>query len=302
MKIIKNNLDKIKLPPSSRVPIETSDNLFTHHNIMLVLGKRGSGKSVFITNYLRLLKEESKADRILVISPTIESNQALLDQLGINSGDCFDPDDASTVQNILDIVDEERDDYENYIIKKQKYKELSRLINSDYPIELIDDYLLLEFPDLLPPQSRYGHRPVIHLFVDDCQSSKLFRDKKFLNLAIRHRHLGGMSFNPKVDKELCGSIGLSMYIAIQNLKAQAGGCPRAIRNNCTQMILVGKSKDEKELDDIYSSVAGEVSKEDFMEGYEYATKEPHNSFVIDLNPKSIHKSRFRKNMNEFLIM
>lgn len=111
-----------------------------------------------------------------------------------------------------------------------------------------------------------------------------------------------MSFNPKVDKELCGSIGLSMYIAIQNLKATQGGCPRAIRNNCTQMILVGKSKDEKELDDIYSSVAGEVSKENFMEGYEYATKEPHNSFVIDLNPKGSHKSRFRKNMNEFLIM
>ena len=131
MKIIKNNLDKIKLPPSSRVPIETSDNLFTHHNIMLVLGKRGSGKSVFITNYLRLLKEENKADRILVISPTIESNQALLDQLGINPSDCFDPDEPSTVQNILDIVDSERDDYENYIIKKQRFKELSKLISSN---------------------------------------------------------------------------------------------------------------------------------------------------------------------------
>jgi hypothetical protein len=73
-------------------------------------------------------------------------------------------------------------------------------------------------------------------------------------------------------------------------------------NNATQLVIVGKVKDEKELDDVYSSIAGEISKDDFMKGYEYATRERHNSFVIDLHPKKNHPSRFRKNMNEFIVM
>ena len=149
---------------------------------------------------------------------------------------------------------------------------------------------------------KYGHRPCIHVFVDDCQSSKVFTDRKFLNLCIRHRHIGGIKKKKNGHKDQCGAIGCSLYIAAQNLKAQgSGGCPRAVRNNATQLVIVGKSKDEQELKDIYSSVGGEIEYEDFMQGYEYATAEPYNSFVIDLHPKTNHPSRFRKNMNEFII-
>jgi len=301
MKVLKDPSKKAKItvPPNSRIPIETSDLMFSHHCIQLVLGKRMSGKSVFITNYLRMLKEEDKADRILVVSPTILSNKALLDSLDIEPSDCFDPDDSNVVPNLINIIDEERDEWENYLEMSEKWNRLQKLINNEgTPVEMIDPYLLLAFSDeygrLQKPVSKYGHFPVLHIFVDDSQSSGIFRDKKFLNLAIRHRHLGGLKKG--------GALGTSLYIAIQNLKAQGGSCPKAIRNNATQLVIVGKVKDEKELEDIYSSVAGEVSKDDFMRGYEYATKEPHNSFVIDLHPKKNHASRFRKNLNEFIVM
>jgi hypothetical protein len=301
MKILKDPSKKAKItvPPNSRIPIDTSDLMFSHHCIQLVLGKRMSGKSVFITNYLRMLKEENKADRILVVSPTILSNKALLDSLDIESSDCFDPDDSNVVPNLINIIDEERDEWEKYLEMSEKWDRLQKLINNEStPVEMIDPYLLLSFSDeygrLQKPVSKYGHFPVLHIFVDDSQSSAIFRDKKFLNLAIRHRHLGGLKKG--------GALGTSLYIAIQNLKAQGGSCPKAIRNNATQLVIVGKVKDEKELEDIYSSVAGEVSKDDFMKGYEYSTKEPHNSFVIDLHPKKNHASRFRKNLNEFIIM
>ena len=45
------------------------------------------------------------------------------------------------------------------------------------------------------------------------------------------------------DPERCGALGVSMYLAIQNLKAQQGGCPKPIRNNATQFAIVGKLKD-----------------------------------------------------------
>ena len=309
MKILKDPSKKteITVPPNSRVPIETPDILFTHHNLMLVLGKRSSGKSVFITNYLRMMKEANKADRIVIVSPTILSNKALLNSLDVKDEDCIDPDDPECIDKVRRIIDEERDTYVEQLENMMEYKELKKMYDGDIiPIDKIDPYLLLKFTDemgnLVEPKLRYGHRPNIHVEFDDCQSSPCFRDKKLLNAAIRHRHLGGIPHNPKKHKELQGALGCSMYFAIQNLKAQGGSCPKAIRNNATQLVIVGKVKDEKELEDIYSSVAGEITKEDFMKGYEYATKEPHNSFVIDLHPKKEHASRFRKNMNEFIIM
>lgn len=306
VKKVKDKRAVIKVPPNSRVPIETSPNMFTHHVLMLVCGKRGAGKSVFINNYLRMLKEENKADRILVVSPTATSNEALLQSLNVTMDDVFDPDDPDVISKLTNVVNEERDEYVEDLDRIQRFNEFKKLSeNNTVPIMHLDPYALIEFSDemgnLVKPTTKYGHRPCIHIFMDDCQSSAVFRDKKFLNLAIRHRHVGGIKMD-KRHKEKKGALGVSLYVAIQNLKAQGGGCPRAIRNNATQLVIVGKSKDEQELKDIYSSVGGEIDYEPFMQGYEYATKEPHNSFVIDLHPKKEHPSRFRKNMNEFILL
>ena len=68
------------------------------------------------------------------------------------------------------------------------------------------------------------------------------------------------------------------------------------------MAICGKSKDEKELMNIYTSVAGEIPYEDFMSAYEYATKEQFGSLVIDLHPKKTALSKFRKDFNEYIIL
>jgi len=305
MKVIKNNNSKIQIkpPPQSRVHIETSDDLFQHHVNLLAVGKRGAGKSVFITNYLRMLKDDDKLDRLLIISPTAGSNKALLNMLGVDEEDIFDPEDKDVVKKVLDIVDGERDDYQTYLNDLDEWKQYQKILNDDrININNIDPYYLLKFSDdygnPIKPKSKYGHRPFLHLFIDDAQSTPLFRNRRFLNLIIRHRHLGEMEYK-KGDAERCGALGLSVYSAIQNLKSTGGGCPRAMRNNATQLCIVGKSKDEQELKDIYSSVAGEIKDTDFFQAYEYATAEPHNSLVIDLHPKK-GKSRLRKNMNEML--
>ena len=304
MRIIKNpdKKAKIKIPPNSRVPIETSDSCFTHHALFLVLGKRGSGKSVLITNYLRMMKAENKADRIIVISPTIDSNRALLDSLDIQDEDVFDPDSPTATEDVVAIINEERDQYQEELERLKRWKKFEKLMSSNIPIESIDPYLFLEFCDStgqpVAPRLKYGHRPMIHCFVDDCQSSRIFRDKKFLNMVIRHRHIGGMRY-VEGDPECCGAIGCSLYIAIQNLKATQGGCPRAIRNNATQFAIVGKTKDEQELKDVYSSIAGEIEYDDFCQAYEAGTDDRHNSLIIDFHPKR-PEYRFRKNLDTFL--
>ena len=306
IKKVKDKNLVISVPPSSRVPIETSANMFTHHVCLLCVGKRGQGKSCWICSYLRMLKQEGKADRIIVVSPTIESNQALLDSLGIDEEDCFDPDDKKTIPHVIGIVDDERDQYVEDLEKIKRYNRFKSLVEgTTIPVFELDPYEFLEFTDemgaLVKPTLKYGHRPLVCVWFDDCQNSRVFGDRRFINMIVRHRHIAGIKKVKNGHKDQCGSVGISVFLSIQNLKASHNGCPRAVRNNCTQIVIVGKSKDEQELKDIYSSVGGEIDYEDFMNAYEYATAEPHDSLVIDLHPKPNHPSQFRKNMNEFII-
>ncbi len=295
----------LKLPKNTRVPIKTSDDMFTHHCIFLALGKRDMGKSVLTTNYLRLLKKEGKLDRLIIVSPTAGSNAGLLEQFDVDEDDVLDPEDPLTPEILMEKINNERDQYVEELKKIKDFNEFEKLYYSKMPIQDIDPILFLEhcdnFGNPIKPMLKYGHRPCIHVFVDDCQSTALFRNKKFHNLCIRHRHLGEMPYDKK-DSEMCGALGCSLYIAIQNLKSQGGGSlPRPIRNNCTIFALCGKIKDQKEIQDIYESMAGEISKDHFYKAYAYATQEKYNSLIIDLNPKD-PKKKFRKNLDEYLIM
>ncbi len=296
MKIVKIPDKDLQVPPNSAFCIETSPMMLKAHQNMLVVGKRGSGKSTIITNYLRMLKEEDKMDRIFVISPTFDSNKALMESLEIDEDDVYDPEDKEVIQKIIEAVNRERDEWLAYEEKIKMWKRLSSLIKSSIPIQKIDPYLLLEFGDenglLKKPESKYGHRPICGLFVDDCQSTPLFRNRKFLNFITRHRHIGAFKQG--------GALGVSVFIAIQNFTSQSGGCPRAVRNNATSLACF-RCKDEKELKQVFDSVAGEIEYDKFIQAYEYAVKENHCALLIDLHPKKEHLSMFRRNLNEFIL-
>ncbi len=66
-------------------------------------------------------------------------------------------------------------------------------------------------------------------------------------------------------------------------------------------MMLMKTKNEKELDEIAEEVAGEVSKETFMKVYNEAIREPFDFLFIDLHKKPEHPSMFRRNLNEFII-
>ncbi len=303
MKIIKdtNPKNKTVVPPNSRIEIKTDPNLFTLPCMAVFLGKRGVGKSVSVCNLLRRYKETDTADRIIVISPTVNSNKALLDELGVKPEDIIDPESKTAVKELRTMVENERDDYEQYLDKKEKWTELQKMLkNHSLPIHKIPDEMLIDFVQddgmIAPPLNKYGkdRPPILHCWVDDCQNSNLFRGRAFANFCIKHRHEGGLKRG--------GAIGCSLYVCIQNLKSQAGGCPKTTRNNCTVFCLCGKTKDESELKDIYSSIAGEVEYDtEFKPALDYALAEPYNSLYIDFHPKEHHPSRFRKNLNEFII-
>jgi hypothetical protein len=293
MKIVKVNNADIKLVSGKSFAYNTPPEMPKGHMVSIACGKRGAGKSVAITNLIKMLKY----DRVLCISPTFKSNSILMKDLNINPNDVFeDADDPHVVDKIIKIIEDERDELETYLEQKKEYSKLLKMLNENY--DNIPDEMLLMFyqgGQFIPPQHKYGGRnPFIALMIDDCQSSKLFTNKRIQNLTIKHRHIG--AFNS--DRP---SIGVSLFFLVQNIKSKSGGLDRAIRNNSTNMLLF-KNKDLAELDFIANEMAGEVDKTTFLNAYDYAMDDGEHPFLfIDLHKKQHHASMFRSRFNKFLV-
>ena len=276
--------------------IETDENQIKLATLVLAVAKRRYGKSYFLSNLLKWLK----FDRIIVISPTFESTQSQFKHLSINTEDVFDPDDPDVIQKTTNIVNKERDDLVEYRRKMQIFKELKKLYGN--PTNLDEDYSLFdEYIDPLtnkwkPPEHKYdGRRPNIACFIDDAQSTAIFRNKAFINMALKHRHLGSMLGDE-------ASLGISLFIAIQSSTSQGSSLPRSIRNN-TNCLALWRTKNIKELKLISEEMAGSVSPEKFMQVYNFIMedKDPHTMMFVDLHKKPNHPSMFRKNYTQFII-
>jgi hypothetical protein len=72
MKTVYEKQAIIKLPKNSNAfAIETTDHLPKLHQLCVANGKRGSGKSVAITNLMRMYKDNLGSDlRCIIVSPT----------------------------------------------------------------------------------------------------------------------------------------------------------------------------------------------------------------------------------------
>jgi hypothetical protein len=288
----------IQVPKGSAFKIQTDKTFVKLHQLLVVCGRRGSGKTCFIVNFLRMMKEQNCLDKLILITPTYESNKANFKGLPVDEANIIDPNDPTAVQQIRDIVDAERDLLDEYYEKLERYNELMKQIKSRRPIDEIDEYLLEEFGEEMKKPQHYldGRKPVIACFIDDALGTKIYGSKSGLsNLVILHRHLG-------VSKALGSALGITMIFATQSYKSNVYGISPTIRNNCTSLC-VFQSKNDKELQGIAEEVGGFCTKEEFMDVYNQAMTEcgcgckaAHNVLFIDTSPHE-GNSNFRKNMN-----
>ena len=184
-------------------------------------------------------------------------------------------------------------------------KEYNKLMNDIKNGKALDDNILLKYfdtntyglNDFIKPQHRWnGRKPKIAIIFDDMLGSGIYSKPRKLNgLATYSRHLGGLQEG--------GSIGVSLFFLIQSFKCQTGGLNKVIRNQCTQMIMF-RSKDLKEIDDIAESCGGEISKDQFMQVYDYAIGDGSNYpfLFIDLHKKPEQPSMFRRRFDEYIIV
>jgi len=278
-------------PKETSGAYETSPDMPKMHCVTVIVGKRAAGKSVAAINLI----EKMGYDYTIAVSPTMNSNKELMSRLNIEH--VFDdPDDATTIDKIKDIVNGEARDLERYKYEMKEYNKLMRDIREG---QNIGDDLMLKFfdNDFVKPKHRWnGKKPRIAVLFDDMLGSMMYSKPRKINaLSTYSRHLGQLQEG--------GSIGVSLFFLIQSFKCQTGGLNRVIRNQCTQLI-VFKTKDNKELDDIADSCGGEISKDKFIQVYDYAieTGGDHPFLFIDLHKKPNHPSMFRVNFDKFIIV
>jgi hypothetical protein len=278
-------------PKETSGAYETSPDMPKMHCVTVIVGKRAAGKSVAAINLI----EKMGYDYTIAVSPTMNSNKELMSRLNIEHT-FDDPDDATTIDKIKDIVNGEARDLERY---KYEMKEYNKLMKDIREGQNIGDDLMLKFfdNDFVKPKHRWnGKKPRIAVLFDDMLGSGMYSKPRKINaLSTYSRHLGQL--------EEGGSIGVSLFFLIQSFKCQTGGLNRVIRNQCTQLI-VFKTKDNKELDDIADSCGGEISKDKFIQVYDYAieTGGDHPFLFIDLHKKPNHPSMFRVNFDKFIIV
>ena len=284
-------------PKETSGAYDTPANMPKMHCVTVIVGKRAAGKSVAAINLI----EKMGYDYVIAVSPTMDSNKEIMSRLNIEHT-FNDPDDLTCVDKIKDIVNEEARDLERY---RHEMKEYNKLMKDIQTGNSLDDNMLLKFfntntyglNDFVKPKHRWnGKKPRIAVIFDDMLGSLIYsRPRKINALSTYSRHLGQLSEG--------GSIGVSLYFLIQSFKCQTGGLNRVIRNQCTQLI-VFKTKDNKELEDIADSCGGEICKEKFIQVYDYAieTGGDHPFLFIDLHKKESHPSMFRVNFDKFIIV
>jgi len=291
---IKNDDFDIKLPKKQAFNIETPPDQLRLHQMMCISATRGTGKMVIGGSWLQSLKRQDCMDRIFIMSPTIESNREMLSPLQILPEDEYHNGNPESIEDIIRKCNEEMDQWEEY----QEAMLLYKLLNDPkVDINRIKPELLLKALEKgyfsKPPESKYGHRPILGLIVDDLQGSNIYNSNPknpFINMLLRHRHIAR-------------GLGITIVMMVQTY-AGSGGVPRIVRQNITSLLL-GPQKNVEVIEQIANEVGGQIDKETFMKAYELGThnehpdKPNHNFLLIDFFPKSPEKM-FRRNLNTYI--
>lgn len=263
--------------------------------LLSACGSRGSGKSMTMTNLLRLYQDYPQKDgkktwdRVFVVSPTYEENAHYWKFLDIDDDDAYLTPSINSINEVVAKIDEDIEEYKEYLEKKQEaIKVLKKLM--EYGIErLTDRELLLLYEinfDIKNLTWKYDREvpPCFCLIIDDCSHSKIFSNSgtnKFSNLALRNRHKN-----------------TTIAMMVQSYKT---GVPKFLRQGNLSCLMLWRIYDQKLIDDIYQEVSNDLTKDEWEKLFQYATDDEHGhshlTIFFDL-PKN--EGKYRKNLNEII--
>lgn len=274
----------------------TSKYMFNHPQLHLITAPRGTGKTFLMSKIILAGLEENLYDRIFLISPTAVSNKKQIQDLNIAEEDIFEP-TVDAIQKVIHEVENERDEYQSYLIDLQLYESLLNDKHTNYTdadLEVIDAFMVdgkLEKPTYKRKNPR---RPQCIIILDDIISTPVMSNGSSINrLFTINRHIAPM--------EEGGALGLGVIVLTQTYSTTQGqGLSRALRENLTELTIF-QNKQEKQLEKMISEFGGTISEEKFRKAYDIAIKGDFDNLTISFGRLECETMRFRRNLNEFII-
>ena len=95
---------KTELPKAGAFTIDTDADFPKLHTLCIASGKRGGGKSVAITNFIKSARDKHYYDRVFLITPTYYSNRNIWDIAKIDEEDVYEP-TVSVLKDIIQLVE-----------------------------------------------------------------------------------------------------------------------------------------------------------------------------------------------------
>ena len=282
----------IKLPKKQAFTIDTEDDFPKLHTLTLVSGKRGGGKSVAVANFLKKCRDKHYFDKVILITPTYNSNKTIWDIADITADDVIEP-DVTSIKKAIKIVEDEKAEWDEFLQRKKLYEEFIK--DKKGNLEFLNSRRLLEyynagFLDHEKPVWKYPveQPPRVAMVLDDLLGSDIYsrnRASGFSQLVMTHRHIA------------MGN-GCSIFMLVQSYKAQ-GGVPRVVRENATALMLF-RVNDQNQIKSIREECDLPVTDEEFYDMCSYCHDIQYNFLYIDFSPKCNTK-RFRSGFGEYLI-
>ncbi len=241
-----------------------------------------------MTSLLRHYKKHGCADRIFWVSPTMGSNGQFLDELQVDDQDRLDTCDNAALETVIQAIEGESTAWQEYQAQLKAWKKLHGAKHiGDLDHEMLDFAYkagLLEGSSIRP-ESRYGHKPILHCVIDDCMGTPLMSAgprSKLVNMCIKHRHLGE-------------GLGCTLWICVQSWSA-LGSVPRSIRENATA-VAIFNTPQEKQVAIMAEELSDRRGEQLFLDCYKQATESEHGFLFVDLTNKH---GRYRANWNTVL--
>ena len=286
-------------PKKTSGKIAVPEHLPGLHGIQIWVGRRNAGKTCAACNLLKRYIDAKCIERVILVTPTYRSNVHTFAGLGINEAEDVIEPTKTAVNDIKEKLEAEVKEWEEYHVKKKRYKEFIKDMKSSTDIGRIDPFKLMEYMQFgffeeEPKWKREddSHPSRIYVLCDDVFGSPMLRMGKgmedFTNLCIAHRH------------QMCsGNTGYGCSIGLLTQShAAIGSTPRPVRENCTLLCLFLNS-DEKQKEKIKAELS-DIPLGRFDEMWDYACSKPHGFLTIDMNPPTPDK-RFRSQYDEYLI-
>lgn len=267
--------------------------------LLMCSALRNSGKTHQISKLVSQAQKENTFDRIYMITPTFQSNKSYFGKF-IDEDNVFEP-TKDSIQKVIEMVEAERDEFEDYLRKEKLYKEFVTILKSKRELTdteifkfqelgFLDEYMdkpKWKYNSVRPPQSL--------LILDDVLSSPaLLQSSGLTRVATLNRHMGSLQ-EPHSGRSACGLA----VIIISQTYCMNQGISRSLRENLTHLMIF-KNKQEKQLAKIREELGGSVDENKFMTAYNHATKEKYGNLLVDFAPRCPTLT-FRKNLNELII-